>query len=1021
MPQARELTDRYRLEKILRSGREATVLRAHDSQSAETVVVKLITSGGGSSLLQTETFVHYAGLLAAVRHPSVPRILDGGVTTEGNPFLVFELLTGIEFTALGGNPPERVLPLLAAVVDGLEAMAARGIGHYNLQPDNLFVAHAASGEQAKILGLGRTANGPLPPSGDLDARRYRAPELDRRGNADPRADLFSLAVITCQALGATIAMSDGEIAVQMPLALSFDLANDEALRQTLERCLRDDPRARPSHREVAQGFRLALGQSAAAALPTAVGDDTRPPLGSPARFAANAPVRPAAASPLAAVIPISGGTRAGDDPPSQERPTPPRVDASPAPVPVVPPAPPAYDEPRSMPLSTLQAPDLPHLEPVFAPPPDLPHPTWPAPTAKSLDVDPLSLEDFAVDGLTDHASGPSSLDQPAWGSSAPAAGLAPGGPWEEPHPALADWEPEPEPAATPLGAPAAPPADEAPLLAAQFLAALTATPATPPAPAAPAKTKPSAAVPPGWPPEPPPPLRPQGSAPPRGPATSTWADAQPSKSAGRPAPPTPPPAGPPADEGAGNLLSIDEDLLKALAAPPPEPPPAAAGARGAPASGKAAARGAASPAPANQAGLVSRVLTAVPRSMLFGGAALLVLLALAAIVLFGRHTEAPPEPPQPVVAPVPPPPPPPRAAARAKLDLAESYLAEGRGGDSKVRAALSSLTPDELTALTPAECGAMSTIDRALALQQRESLPTDLPEGLRAGDLPLLASLVAVASPTDVPPSQRSDFERAKVLAGLYEQAAAAAQRGQPLEVLRTFQSLQRIQHGLRDDRQLQAHAAAAIEQEVDTLGRAGRYAEALDRIQSLAAVWPDRTGLKALEQTYQRYAVDEDKEQRLLATLPTFERRRKPSEGLDLLRELTPTPHLAAQLETARKRLEDQLAVLDAQPPQVVLRDGYQLEYSRGMIADLSFRVTDDYEVKSVTLSARPEGGRWQELPLVKEAIGYTVHIPPTVHKNGTVEFYVVATDLSGHEGTLGSKEKPLQLKRLGSDRFVR
>ena len=127
----------------------------------------------------------------------------------------------------------------------------------------------------------------------------------------------------------------------------------------------------------------------------------------------------------------------------------------------------------------------------------------------------------------------------------------------------------------------------------------------------------------------------------------------------------------------------------------------------------------------------------------------------------------------------------------------------------------------------------------------------------------------------------------------------------------------------------------------------------------------------------------------------------------------MKPTPHLAAPLEAARKRLADQLAQLDAQPPQVKLRDGFLLEYSRGTVVTLSFRVTDDYQVRSVRMLARTQGGRMRELPLRKSGLAFSVDLAPSFHQNGTVEFYVVATDLSGHEGYLGTADRPLQLKR--------
>jgi hypothetical protein len=70
----------------------------------------------------------------------------------------------------------------------------------------------------------------------------------------------------------------------------------------------------------------------------------------------------------------------------------------------------------------------------------------------------------------------------------------------------------------------------------------------------------------------------------------------------------------------------------------------------------------------------------------------------------------------------------------------------------------------------------------------------------------------------------------------------------------------------------------------------------------------------------------------------------------------------------------------------------------------------------------ARPEGGKYHEMPLEKTRTGYyTVEIPVSFHQNGTVDFYVLATDLSGHETSLGNRDQPMQLKRQqGFQRIV-
>jgi len=219
---------------------------------------------------------------------------------------------------------------------------------------------------------------------------------------------------------------------------------------------------------------------------------------------------------------------------------------------------------------------------------------------------------------------------------------------------------------------------------------------------------------------------------------------------------------------------------------------------------------------------------------------------------------------------------------------------------------------------------------------------------------------------------------------------------------------------GLRDADGLRERAASALEGAGDIKVAAARYDEALATIAPLASTWPDRPGLARRFETYRAQQQAEGRVEAALATVAATERRKKPDEGLAALAGVEPTPHLKAQYDDAERRLRALLAQVDQAPPVVELRDGYLLDYDRGTVANLSVRVRDDYKVKSVKLYARPEGsGRMVELPLEKAGFAYTVAVPPSFHRNGTVDFYVVAKDSSGHEATLGSRDRPLQLKR--------
>src|SRR5689334_4486018 len=105
MSPLREITERYRLEKIVKSTRSGSVLRATDVLGGGTVVVKLVALGADPAA-DGERFSRFAGALAALEHPSLPVLRDFGLTTDGSAFLVMEHLEGRSVATLAGTDPK---------------------------------------------------------------------------------------------------------------------------------------------------------------------------------------------------------------------------------------------------------------------------------------------------------------------------------------------------------------------------------------------------------------------------------------------------------------------------------------------------------------------------------------------------------------------------------------------------------------------------------------------------------------------------------------------------------------------------------------------------------------------------------------------------------------------------------------------------------------------------------------------------------------------------------------------------
>ncbi len=817
--QFRELTERYQLQKILKSTRFGSVLRATDSQTGGTVAVKLITVGDSPGLAAAPAFTMLAGVLTGLGHPNVPAVFDSGFTTDGSAFLVQELLEGKGLDAAAGSPPVRVLMQIGQTLNGLEALAGRGLAHHNLSPDNVFLV---SGEdqvpQVKLLGLGTALFRPRGAASTENAR-FLAPELTSGlasgGPADGRADLYSLALVACHALGATVGFGDSPV-VQLPLAVSFELESDEALRQVLERSLRANPAERPAAAEIREALRRALGNAFAAA--------------------------PKPAVPVQAV--------------------------------------------------SVQAVAVPAVSVQAAAPP--PAPVVPAP--------------------------------------APVLELV-----SNPLPAL-DLPPSPAPA----------------------------------------------------------------------------------------------PAPPAAPEPEGELLSaLDDEVLNALLAvpdPPSRPPQAPGGGRGGGPSkgGRTGQKGSAArtsggeqrpAAPASASGGLAALLR---KPVVVGAVAgILVLGGLMAFLLL-RESK-----PEAVAAPSPPAdlPKPPTEPPTARLE--EAKLLFGQGDDSGARRVLRSIAFGEQGLLSAHGCRELSALEQTLALTAFERLPSDLASGLKNGDMDVLQSAVDAGRGQEsaLAPEVRADLDRARGAVEAYAQAWVASGKEEHVQVLERFAALKALLPKASDPDGLRDKAAQALESQADALIAQAKYPEALAKLGPVETGWPDRPGLEDRLARYQAFQRNQKAQETLLAALPGIERRKKPWDGLEALKGVEPTPNLAPRFAEARARLESLLNRLDSQPPKVVLRDGYLLDYSRGTVVELSFRATDDYEVRSVKVLARSEGGKFREMPLEKERAGYyTVKISPAFHQNGTVDLYAVATDLSGHEGLVGSRDKPLQLKRRqGFERLIR
>ncbi len=147
-------------------------------------------------------------LLARLDHPNVARILDGGQTDSGQPYLAMEFVDGpsllVHCDETGLDVPARIA-LFCKVCTGVQAAHRHLIVHRDLKPQNILVG--ADGQPRLLdFGIARV----LEHDSDADTRTqtrfvamtpaYASPEQLRREPPTTASDIYSLGVILFELL-----------------------------------------------------------------------------------------------------------------------------------------------------------------------------------------------------------------------------------------------------------------------------------------------------------------------------------------------------------------------------------------------------------------------------------------------------------------------------------------------------------------------------------------------------------------------------------------------------------------------------------------------------------------------------------------------------------------------------------------------------------------------------------------------------------------------------------------------------
>ena len=199
----------YRLTELIGSGGMGRVYAAQriDGQYEQRVAVKFMRDGIDEPEL-VERFKAERQIVASLDHPNLAKVLDGGITEDGIPYFVMELVDGqpLDRHCLerGLAVPER-LRLFRTVCQVVHYAHQKGVVHRDLKPSNILVTQDG---RVKLVDFGvaklaaaadaTTTRHEDRPTGSKHRAMtldYASPEQVKGERITAASDVFSLGVV----------------------------------------------------------------------------------------------------------------------------------------------------------------------------------------------------------------------------------------------------------------------------------------------------------------------------------------------------------------------------------------------------------------------------------------------------------------------------------------------------------------------------------------------------------------------------------------------------------------------------------------------------------------------------------------------------------------------------------------------------------------------------------------------------------------------------------------------------------
>jgi serine/threonine-protein kinase len=228
------------------------VIRAHNMAIDERVAIKLMRDDVRLDSEHVERFVREARACVRLKSEHVAKIRDVGTLEDGRPYMVMELLEGLDLGKYlldhGVIEPTRAVDLILQACDGLAEAHSLGIVHRDIKPTNLFLTKRRDDtDLLKVLDFGiskaqaGTEMSLTQTSSMLGTPAYMSPEQMRSARtADRRSDIWALGTVLYELVEGRLpfeAPSFAELCVMVAIEPPAPMTRAPHLQRVMQRCL----------------------------------------------------------------------------------------------------------------------------------------------------------------------------------------------------------------------------------------------------------------------------------------------------------------------------------------------------------------------------------------------------------------------------------------------------------------------------------------------------------------------------------------------------------------------------------------------------------------------------------------------------------------------------------------------------------------------------------------------------------------------------------------------------------------